>query len=293
MKHETVGAVSSTSVADINFLSNIRTVGSINKIFFPTNAEEIQKVYIYSNENHFEVYPLGGGSNTLIGHLDKIVLISDRCLEKEFQLDATNHNILIVSSKLNINYIALRALEYGLGGLDFIVGLPAHLGGLVFMNAGAYERNISDFIEWIDVVNENGEKRLYKKDIKFEYRYTDIKGFILRVCLKLNRINKETYRQEMKQSLINRRNKYPMSYPNLGCFFKNPENNHAGYLIEQAGLKSYQIGGAMVSSMHANFLVNVGNATFEDFVALIEHVKKVVYDKFGLHLQEEVRIING
>ena len=284
MKHE---------IADINSLSNIRTVGSINKIFFPTNAEEIQNEYIHAKENHFEVYPLGGGSNTLIGHLDKIMLISDRCLEKEFRLGDTNDNTLIISSKFNINYIALRTLEYGLGGLDFIVGLPAHLGGLVFMNAGAYERNISDFIEWIDVVNEDGVKRLLKKDIKFEYRYTDIEGFILRVCLKLNRINKETYRQEMKQSLINRRNKYPMSYPNLGCFFKNPVNNHAGYLIEQAGLKSYQIGGAMVSPLHANFLVNIGYATYEDFIALIDHVKKVVKNKFNILLQEEVRIING
>jgi len=275
---------------DVRKLSHLRTIGSINEIRFPTNSEDVRDAYIYAEENGLKAFSIGGGSNTLIGHLNKVMLISDRKYEYEWEV---SDDILVLSSNHNINYIIMRALQIGLGGLEFLAGIPAHLGGLVFMNAGANGRTISEFVEWIDIVNEDGEKRILRKDIDFGYRKSGISGYITRVCLRLEKgQSSEAIRAQIKHSVLNRKQKQPLSMPNLGCFFKNTEKHSAGYLIEKAGLKSYRIGGAMVSPLHANFLVNAGDAKFEDFVALIERVKGVVQRDFNVLLEEEVRIIN-
>ena len=298
---------------DITKLSNMNVVGSIENIWFPRTVEDIQLAYKEAYDRSLVPYPIGGGSNTLIGHLKKIVLVSDSCLEKTFEYDEST-NELIVSANHNINTLIQKASELGLGGLEFIVGLPAHLGGLICMNAGAYDKNISDFIEWIEVVDIEGLKRLYKKDIQFNYRKTSIKGFIVRACLRLIDLTPPTPPYEgglelpplqrgdkggfnSHQDLITacleeRKKKHPINYPNLGSFFKNPVEEPAWKLIDMAGLRGYSIGGAMVSTLHTNFLINTGNATFEDFIALKDHILSTIYEKFNITLETEVRIIN-
>ena len=327
---------------DVNKLSHLRTVGKVGKIFFPTNADEVQQAYMYTKENDLQPFPLGNGSNTLIGYLEKIVLVSDRKLHSSFWGEAYPTQIardilgeesrtskkrleivsigcegdgkLILSASININLIIMHALRLGLGGLEFLAGIPANLGGLICMNAGANGRTISEFVEWVDLVNEDGETRLLFKDIEFGYRHSKINGFIIRACLRLNSVDKETHYQVIKTAVAKRKAKQPLTMPNLGCYFKNPTlpsykgegmdchvplnlsqkgNESAGYLIEQAGLKSFKIGGAMISPLHANFLVNTGGAKFEDFIALAEYIKGVVNDKFSIMLQEEVKVING
>ncbi|MCL2063664.1 MAG: UDP-N-acetylmuramate dehydrogenase [Candidatus Cloacimonetes bacterium] len=278
---------------DLKILSPINTVGSIGKICFPTSSTEIQEALYFAKENHLKPYFLGGGSNTLIGHLSKIMIISDRDYPEHWDI---KDDQIIVSSNTYVNYLVINAAQERLYGLEFLAGIPAHLGGLIYMNAGAYERNISDFIEWITVVDESGEKKIEKNDIQFGYRSTNIKGLITKICFKLHLEPDDDYLSLIKAKIEHftkdRESKHPMNFPSLGCFFKNPVNQHAGYLIEKAGLKSYQIGGAMVSPKHGNFLINVGNAKFEDFIDLINHVQNVVYEKFGIKLELEIKIIN-
>ena len=283
---------------DVKLLSSIRTVGSINNICFPENATDVQLALLYAKENGLTPYVLGGGSNTLLGYLDKTFIISDKNFILHWEvLD----DKLIVSSNTTINHLVLKAAEEGLYGLDFLYGIPAHLGGLVTMNAGAYGKNISDYLEWIDIVDENGERRVYKDDIDFSYRKINISGctnsctnggtpfvhYITYICLKLSKSP-----QDITVFLKDREAKHPLDQPSLGCFFKNPENQHAGYLIEQTGLKNHQIGGAKVSSKHGNFLINAGDAQFEDFIKLIQYVQEKVQEKFNINLELEIRIIN-
>jgi UDP-N-acetylmuramate dehydrogenase len=265
----------------------------VSKVFYPRNSEEVYEAYVYAKNNDLIPFPLGGGSNTLIGHLDKIVLISDRRLHNEIRFHDHSDDKMIVSSNINIGNFILNVLGFGLGGLEFLAGIPAHIGGLICMNAGAHGKCISDFVEWVDVVNLDGMRRISREELKFNYRFSNIDGFITLACLKLKKVSPHSHKNEILTSVMTRRSKYPMTLPNLGCFFQNPIDNHAGFLIEQSGLKAYQIGGARVNELHANFLVNVGNATFEDFISLIDHVKTTVHKKHNILLKEEVRIING
>ena len=294
-------------------LSRLRTIGSINQVFYPTNDEEIQKIYIYAKNNSLIPFPLGGGSNTLIGHCIKYLIISDAKYEKQWEIqdeeqatkerasDSLGMKRLIVSSNTNINYLIRKASKLGLGGLEFLYGIPAHIGGLVYMNAGADNYRISDFLEWVIVVDENGKRILYNKDIDFEYRKSNITGFITQVCLNLNIndysedevVNQKLHQEIITQYINDRKEKQPIHLPNLGCFFKNTASYPAGALIDRVGLKGFSIGGAMVSPLHANFLVNTGNATFEDFFFLINHIQKVILGRYGLKLELEVRLING
>jgi UDP-N-acetylmuramate dehydrogenase len=277
-------------VYDLKRLSNLKVTGSIHKICYPRSKEHIQQAFVYAIEKGRIPYVLGGGSNTLIGHLDKIMLISDYNCKIYMTYKEPD---LIVSSNFYITKLCFEALRFKLHGLEFLAGVPAHLGGAICMNAGAYGHNILDFVKWIKVIDENGERKIEKEDIKYGYRHTNIKGFINEVCLNLEKtdnVGKAT--RDLKRTIGERKDKHPMDMPNLGCFFKNPESFSAGVLIEQAGLKGFSIGGAQVSEKHANFLVNTGGASFEDFITLIEHIKREVYSKFKINLEEEVRIIN-
>jgi UDP-N-acetylmuramate dehydrogenase len=277
-------------VYDIKKLSNLKVVGSIHKICYPRTKEHIQQAFVYANEKERKPYILGGGSNTLIGHLDRIMLISDYNCKLYVSYKEPD---LIVSSNFFITKLCYEALRFKLRGLEFLAGIPAHIGGAICMNAGAYGKNILDFVKWIKVIDENGERKIAREDINYGYRHTDIKGFIYEVCLNLEKCdNPSKATRELKQAINNRKDKHPMELPNLGCFFKNPEGLSAGSLIEQTGLKGYSIGGAMVSEKHANFLVNTGGASFEDFIELINHIKDEVDNKFKIRLEEEVRIIN-
>ena len=273
---------------DINILTSIRTVGKIDFLCFPTCVDEIMEAFIYAKNNNLKPYILGGGSNSLIGYCKKTLIISDRYLSSIWDV---KDDCITVSSNIYINKFVSQSNKINLYGLEFLEGIPAHLGGMLCMNAGAYEQNISDYVQWITIVDETGERMIEKNDIDFGYRKISIKTvnnhfFISKICLKLSKnLPKMNY---LKQREIN----HPMNVHSLGCFFKNPENNHAGYLIEKAGLKSFQIGGAMVSSKHANFLINKGNAKFEDFIELINHVKKTVLTMFNINLELEIRIVN-
>jgi len=279
------------AIIDWSYLSNLRVVGSINKIVFPCNIASIMCALQYANDTGYSPYFLGGGSNTLIGHLHDTMLISDLCMPA---VCTKVKEGLVFSCNTNINLVMNQALIMGLGGLEFLAGIPAHIGGCVAMNAGAYGKNISDYVVWVTVVTLEGERKIYKKDIEWGYRTTNIRGFITSVCLRFDKYPSIKEGEHIiKQAILVRKKKHAMNVPSLGSFFKNPKPHIAGRLIEEAGLKGFQIGGAMVSEKHANFLVNAGHATFEDFIKLVAHVKAIVREKNNITLEEEVKILYG
>jgi len=276
---------------DWSYLSYLKVVGGIYKIVFPCNLQSILCALQYAVDNNFRPYFLGGGSNTLIGNLHKTMIFSDLCIPPQGKKVKEG---IVFSCNTNINLVINHALAMGLGGLEFLAGIPAHLGGCVAMNAGAYGKTISDYVVWVTAVTYKGEKKIYKDEIQWGYRTTNISGFITSVCLRFDKYPSISEGEHIiKQAILARKKKHPMNLPSLGSFFKNPKPLIAGELIESAGLKGFQIGGARVSEKHANFLVNAGHATFEDFIKLSRHVKAVVEAKHNIILEEEVKILYG
>jgi len=273
---------------NLSGLSHIKIGGKAEHLYFPESYEELGEIYLKSDINS-PVIPLGGCSNILFGNTEKYTLVSDRYLPWKWILD--DHQ-LVLSANHNINYVIKKLAAANLGGLEFLAGIPAHIGGLTYMNAGAYQKSISAFIEWVKVLDQDGERVLDKNDCQFAYRHSAIKGFITEVALNLIPESEEIILKKITDNINERRIKQPLNKPNLGCFFKNPPQHSAGIIIDQLGLKGYRVGGAMVSEKHANFIVNQDQATFQDMMTLIHMIQDKVRERFSIELDLEVKVID-
>jgi len=264
--------------------------GKATYLVAPHSISDLSLIIKEANSHNLEILPVGGGSNILFGDVGNRVIILDVNLPKIFSVD---NNIVTVSSNMKISSFIDKAMQYELGGLEFISGIPAHIGGAIHMNAGAFERCIFDYLLWVEYVNMKGETvKIDHKDLKFGYRTTSIDGFIIGAGLKLDK-------KSDKQILIDRENiismrfeRHPYNYPSLGSTFKNPEGKFAGQIIENCGLKGLQIGDAQISEKHANFIINKGKATFEDVTELIRIIKETVKEHENINLELEIKVIN-
>lgn len=191
--------------------------------------------------------------------------------------------------------LAKRILAAELTGFEFASGIPGTLGGGIYMNAGAYGGELKDIIREVTYMDENGEIRTARNaELDFGYRHSMFetrKCVILSCVMELKKGNAEEIRALMADYTKRRNDKQPISMPSAGSTFKRPEGYFAGKLIQDSGLMGYSVGGAQVSEKHAGFVVNKGGATAEDVLNLIEYVQKTVMDKFGVHLEPEVRLI--
>ena len=187
------------------------------------------------------------------------------------------------------------ALENSLSGLEFAYGIPGTLGGAVYMNAGAYNGEMKDVLVSVKHIDLNGKMGdLLQNDLHLRYRgsaYTDNGYTIISATMKLKKADKTEIKLAMDDKLQRRKDKQPLEYPSAGSTFKRPEGYFAGALIEDCGLKGYSVGGAQVSEKHAGFVINKNNATTTDVIKLIKDVQKIVYDKHGVKLETEVKII--
>ena len=197
-----------------------------------------------------------------------------------------------VEAGLDLDELIKYMEENNYTGLENIAGIPGSVGGLVNMNGGAYGTEIFECIEEVEVCKLDGEIKTYKKnELSFKYRTTEIKEknwIVVSVLFKFERgFKKECAQDKYAQREI----KHPLDLPNLGSTFKNPEGTFAARLISDAGLKGYRVGDAEISTKHPNFVTNLGNAKFSDVISVIEHVKKVVFEKSGIQLETEIVII--
>ncbi|MFR2266286.1 MAG: UDP-N-acetylmuramate dehydrogenase, partial [Clostridium sp.] len=186
-------------------------------------------------------------------------------------------------------------MEHSLTGFEFACGIPGTIGGAVFMNAGAYNGSMSDVVESIEVISEDGEiKTLSKEELDFGYRSSAVmkKGYIvLSATLDLKHGEVKTIREMITDLTEKRESKQPLEYPSAGSTFKRPEGYFAGKLIQDAGLKGYEMNGAAVSSKHSGFVINKGGARAKDILNLIKHIQDEVKKQFGVDLHTEVRIV--
>ena len=220
---------------------------------------------------------LGNGSNILFsdkGYRGTIVKLG----EGFSKIEVKGSTIVAGAGALLVK-VANVALENGLSGLEFACGIPGSVGGAMLMNAGAYDHSISELLD-----DKEG----------FGYRQSPFKtkGEIV-TSAKFNLLpdDKEQIKARMKDYTQRRTSKQPLSYPSAGSFFKRPTGYFAGKLIEDAGLKGFSVGGAQISSLHAGFVINTGNATSEDVINLMHHVQETVENKFGVLLEPEVIIV--
>ena len=202
---------------------------------------------------------------------------------------------LIVEAGASLASVAAFARDEGLCGLAELGGIPGTVGGGVLMNAGAYGGEMKDILESVTVLTPKGEqKKLYKEELQLGYRTSVVKekGYIvLEAVLNLKKGDPEAIKSRMDELKEQRVTKQPLEYPSAGSTFKRPEGYFAGKLIQDAGLRGYQVGGAQVSEKHCGFVINKENATATDVVNLIHDVQRIVYEKFQVQLDTEVKFL--
>jgi len=270
--------------------SNMKIGGNATYLLAPQNVSDLSSIIKEANAQNLQILPVGGGSNILFGNVGNRVIILDAYIPEVFQID---NDIVIVSSNMTISSFIDKAMQYGLGGMEFISGIPAHIGGAIHMNAGAFEKCIFDYLSWIEYIDMNGKIVLIDcKDLEFGYRTTSINGFIVRAAFKMDKKTKKQILADKEDIISKRFERHPYDYPSLGSTFKNPKGKFAGKLIEECGLKGLQIGEAQISNKHANFIINLGKATFNDVNELIEIVQKTVQEQKGIELKLEIKVIN-
>lgn len=256
--------------------------------------EEVLKLVRLFDEMKEDYLIIGNGSNLLItdAGIERPVIVLDKNFSNITTIDEVT---LYAEAGASLKSLANKALELGLGGLEAISGIPGTVGGAVYMNAGAYGSEIKDVVTKIRYIKDDSIAELDASEANFAHRSSIFqeKGYIiLGAYFKLEKKDKKDIEEEQRDYTQRRKDKQPLEYPSAGSVFKRPEGYFASKLIEDAGLKGLYVGGAMVSKKHSGFIINTGNASFDDVVTLIEKVKAIVQEKFAVSLEEEIRIIN-
>ncbi|MFV9567987.1 UDP-N-acetylmuramate dehydrogenase [Thermoanaerobacter mathranii] len=266
--------------------------GPADVLVVPNNRKELLEVIPLLKQENIPFFILGNGTNLLVSEKGiRGVVIKLSSLRNVI----VEGNRIIAEAGAPLSYIANVALVHELAGFEFASGIPGTLGGAIVMNAGAYGSEMKDVVEKVEVLDGEGNILiLSNEEMNFSYRYSIIHEkdwIVLRAWLSLAKGKYEEIKSKMEELNAKRREKQPLEYPSAGSTFKRPPGYYAGKLIEEAGLKGYSIGGAKVSEKHSGFIINTGNATFYDVLNLIEHIQKVVKEKFGVELVPEIKII--
>ena len=251
-------------------------------------AEILKFAKKYSIQTHF----VGSGSNLLVADsgIDGIVLTPAKALTKlEF-----NDGHVIAESGVMLGRLVKECNKRNLTGVESMIGVPGTLGGALVMNAGAFGGEISNYLHSVEIMNMSGEiKTYYPGDIDFAYRFSTLRTdeFVLLARFDLEEEDSIIIQGKRNKASKGRKTNQPLKFRSAGSVFKNPKENAAGYLIDQAGLKGTQVGDAEISEHHANFFVNHGKAKASDITELIRIARKSVFKKFGIKLELEVKTI--
>ena len=270
-------------------------VGGLASVFiYPSSINDLKKILKYSYNNKIKIFFMGSGSNMLISDegFDGIVI----CLRKSFKnFDYNDSFETIAGTGVMLGQMVRTLTKNSVKGLESLIGVPGTLGGALIMNAGAYGSEISNYLVSIKCITLEGNEKIYlKEDLEFSYRYSNIPKNEIVVEAKFQfqtgDINEITINKDKASQ--SRRNNQPLQYRSAGSIFKNPKNGMAaGYLIDKTGLKGLKKGDAEISTKHANFIINHGNASSDNIVELIKIIKTKVYDKFKVNLELEVKLM--
>ena len=270
--------------------SNMKVGGTAKELIFIDDKNELKEILQTRNN----IFLLGNGTNTLIndGNLDISFLSLKRLKNIAVEEKKGDYDLVRVEAGLDLDDLIDFMEKNDYSGLENITGIPGSVGGLVNMNGGAYGTEIFDCIEEVEVCKNDGEiVKIKTTDLNFKYRTTEIKENKWIVVSALFKFGFGFDKAASEDKREQRKTKHPLDLPNLGSTFKNPEGTFAAKLISDAGLKGYRVGDVEISPKHPNFVTNLGNATFNDIISVIEHVKEVVFEKFGVKLETEIIIL--
>ena len=271
-------------------------IGGVADFFVKAETiEDIKNAIEFAKNKNIEFFILGNGSNLLVtdkgirGLVIKIDLKDIKIEKKEDFAEVT------VGSGYKLMALGIKLMNENISGFEELSGIPGTIGGAIYMNAGAYGKEMKDIVISTKCMDYNGNIiELSNKEHKFEYRssiFQEKKYIILETKLKLFYGEKKDIQDKIEQYKMQRQEKQPLEYPSAGSTFKRQEGIITAKLIDECGLKGYKIGGAKVSEKHAGFIVNDGGATAKDVIDLIKYVKDKVYEKYGVKIEEEIRIV--
>ena len=261
-------------------------------LIYPGTVEELTNLLKYLKENNINYFILGGGSNIILAKPYFDVVIK---LDKLNNIEIKD-NIVTAEAGVSLIYLANLCMNNNLNGLAFAGGIPGMVGASTAMNAGAYKEDMASIVKEVKVVTPELEViRLTNKDLNYSYRNSFLKEHKDYICTEVTLEMSYLDKDKIKETMTSRKNRridtQPLDKPSAGSVFRNPEGLSAGKLIEDAGLKGYKIGGAKISTKHANFIVNTGDATYEDILELIDYTKKKIKEIYNIDLILEQEII--
>ena len=280
----------------MNRHTTFRVGGKVRVFLRPASVEEIVGVCGLLRDAGVRPFVMGRGSNLLVTDedLEGVVI---QLAENFSHCSREGETGLYAQAGATLVRLAREAQSYGLTGMEFAGGIPGAVGGGVSMNAGAYGGELKDVVVRVDYLDENLELRSASgEECAFRYRgsaFSDTKKIVLGALLQLQASDVATVEARMEELKAKRVKSQPLEYPSAGSTFKRPVGGYAAAMIDEAGLKGYAVGGAQVSEKHAGFVINRGGATCADVLALMDHIRSTVFDRTGITLEAEVKIIKS
>ena len=274
-------------------LTTYKTGGTAKLLVFPDSVDSLKEILKYIKENNIKFKVFGNGSNILASSREYDGVIIKLTNLRNFTQKGEN---IEVEAGYNFALLANTLSKEGYSGLEFACGIPATVGGAVYMNAGAYLSDVSKVLVKVEFLDENLElKTLENKDLSFSYRHSIFMNkdwIILKAYFKLKKDNKDEIIALINDRKRRRIESQPLEYPSAGSVFRNPEGNYAGKLIEDSNLKGFVHGGGQISDKHANFIINKNNATAEDIKYLMDLAQSTVEKNYGIKLRVEQELFN-
>ena len=278
--------------APMRQFTSIKVGGPAECLLFPRDVEELKKVIRFARRKKIPFLILGKGTNLVVR--DKGVrgwVINLTQGMKKIKIDG---EMIEAEAGLSLQQLVQFSIQKGLTGLEPFYGIPGTVGGGLAMNAGAWGAELKDVLLSVTLMKEDGEiVERSRSRLRFSYRGLVVppSWIILKGRFQLKKGKKEETLERVKSYSEMRKRKQPLDYPSAGSIFKNPKEGPAGKWIEEAGLKGFRIGQAMVSDRHANFIINLGKAKAEEVIRLMEFVEKKIYEEKGISLEREVKVV--
>lgn len=250
---------------------------------------ELREIFAFCRQNNLPIFPLGKGSNTLFddkGFNGMVIL-------NKLHFCKAQEKTWYVSSGYSFSLLGVQTSRQGWKGLEFASGIPGSVGGAVYMNAGANGQQTFDSLVSVDFMDLEGNLKTYsKEELTWGYRFSKFQQMSGLITAATFELTPDTQARNLQVNMVKyRKETQPYGDLSAGCVFRNPSQSSAGALIEKSGLKGFSIGGAAISTTHANFIVNTGQATASDFLTLASYVQKTVKEKTGIDLEMEVRVV--
>ena len=266
--------------------------GNAAAYFEVSTTDELAYVAQLKKRSRVPVAIIGRGSNLLVSDVGYPGIVIR--LIGEFNRLEFNQNRVDVGAGVSLPRLSKAAARHGLGGVEFALGIPGSVGGALIMNAGAWGSSFGDLVEHVRVMTDEGELMdISRDDAEFSYRHSGLKSHFCVTGATLTLTPGEAQEvDDLMQDLYNQKiTSQPFAEENAGCMFKNPPGHSAGKLIDECGLKGHRIGGAEVSKIHGNFILNLDNATAHDVLSLVRHIQAHVKQERGVDLEMEVQLL--